>query len=348
MKYSKPINVIICFIIIIPYIFTTTIAYSVQEDLTKYRYVNEDGVVIFREGFEDELIREGKDREYHQFPSNMQIGDFIIFSDFLPASETYDHYQSFLTELISDSANTNSVANWSDAKSIVNQGKVWGSFISARSELEQGEDSQLIGLEIDVLNNGLAGESPNQSKVGLQIVGFGNLNTNAIEVLTDEQGLWQNVINIAKGTVDENGTVLGVAQETPIKIGIDFSNTPFSDAAIALSNESPITLETKNGNPASIYTDTFRDGYLVIQTGKSGIRLVNNQNNENLLVINGDGTVDPECLLYKNYLNNKASNFSNINVILLYITLVILIPMCIWIKLLFNKIKKLQMLIENK
>ncbi|MGN5480591.1 hypothetical protein ACTMU2_39235 [Cupriavidus basilensis] len=74
-----------------------------------------------------------------------------------------------MTELESHRTNTNAAAFWSDASAEVDKARVWGAFVSARSSLEPGNDAQLIGLEIDVLNDGLPGLRPNQSKVGLQI-----------------------------------------------------------------------------------------------------------------------------------------------------------------------------------
>ena len=94
---------------------------------------------------------------YHQF-GGQHVGQMSGVSDVLENGPPLIHYQTFLTELISQRPDTNAVAFWADAASVVNNGRVWGGFISARSGFStSGADSQLIGLEIDVLNGGLPG-----------------------------------------------------------------------------------------------------------------------------------------------------------------------------------------------
>lgn len=316
----------------------------VQEDNTEKKYMDEDELFIIKQGYENMLVKEVQERPYHQFPKEMKIGDFIGISDYLSAGEPLDHYQSVIIELINERKDTNAVSLWSDAKSITDNGRVWGGFLSARSDLKEGEDSQLIGLEIDVLNGGLRGEYPNHSKVGLQIVGFGNLNTNAIEVLSDNEGLWQNIINVQNGTVERNGTVIGVAQKSPINIGIDFSNTPFDRAAMLVSNNSKLSFISKQGNDASIYTDDIGNGYLAIQTGKEGIRFINNENSANILTIKADGTIDPDCLFYKNNaidnINFGQQTYSWIISLISFMVIAILAIIIIYMVSQMNKLNK--------
>ena len=156
-------------------------------------------------------------------------------------------------------------------------------------------DSQLVGLEVDVTNDSLPGISPNESKVGMQIVALGTYEcTNGIELLAAGNSSWNNGILISDGTISESGAIIGSSQTTPIKTGIDFTNTPFTNAAVAISNNSKITMQSKSGNPAAIYTDDIDDGYLVLQAGRSGVRITNNENDKNLMVIHADGTIEAD------------------------------------------------------
>lgn len=259
---------------------------------------------LVRDGYEDTFFS-ADEKYYHQFPDGMEIGGFVGISDYLEAGDPIDHYQSMITELISDREDSNAVAMWSDAASVADGGRVWGGFISARSGLETGQDSQLIGLEVDVLNGGLPGEAPNASKVGVQIVGFGELTTNAVEILTDERGRWQSGIVIDNGAMAEDGTVFGCTQNTPVALGIDFRSTPFSEAAMAVSNNSKIIMQSIIGEPAAVYTDDIGDGSLVFRAGVSGLRITSNDGRKDLLTLKADGSLDPKCLVYQSMQNGK-------------------------------------------
>ena len=68
-------------------------------------------------------------------------------------------------------------------------------------------------------------------------------------------------------------------------------NTNFSNGALLLSENSKIVFNTKDGS-AAIYGDDINNGYLVLQNVKSGLRIVNNANNENILIINDDESLD--------------------------------------------------------
>jgi hypothetical protein len=231
--------------------------------------------------------------KYHQF-GMQHVGQFSGVSEFLKNGPPIIHHQTWLAELISARPDTNAVASWSDAMSIVNGGRVWGGFISARSDFKQqsGMDSQLIGLEIDVLNAGKPGLFPNSSKVGLQIVGFGRENTNAIEVLSQgpESGQWQNILQVAPGTVSKNGTIIGVGPQKT-QIGINLFGSSFSDSALILSTNSKITFRSPGLSDAALYRDEFSNGFVVLQLGPAGLRITNTQNNKNLVIITPDGDI---------------------------------------------------------
>lgn len=242
---------------------------------------------------------------YHQF-GGQHAGQMFGFSDLLPNGPPLFHYQTFLTELISQRPDTNAVAFWSDAASVVNGGRVWGGFISARSGLPTGADSQLIGLEIDVLNGGLPGVYPNASKVGLQIVGFGNPNTNAIEITTDTaSAAFQNVINIQRNTVAPNGAVIGMAPQSAGR-GIDFQGSTFSDGAFIVSPNQKLVFRAPGLGDATIYRDELFNGFLVLQAGPPGLRIVNNQNNTNLLIVTPTGDLITPIGSFSNVLSRLA------------------------------------------
>lgn len=235
---------------------------------------------------------------YHQFAMR-RIKDFAGYSDLLPPGEPLEHYQSFLAELDSRRADTNAVAFWADAMARAHKARVWGAFASARSELPKGQDAQLIGLEIDVLNDGLPGVHPNQSKVGLQIVGFGRTNTNAIEVLAQsrDSGRFSNIFNVQPNAATEDGAIFGIApQQTGV--GLNMLGSTFRDSAILLSANAPLTFRgTEGQRDARIYRDNIDSGHLVLQASGSGIRITNSANEANLLVIDDRGNIRPDSLV---------------------------------------------------
>ena len=226
---------------------------------------------------------------YYQF-GGQHVGQMSGVSDLLPNGPPLPQYQAWLTELISDRPNTNAVASWSDATSRVDGGRVWGGFISARTGFSQpGWDSQLIGLEIDVLNGGLPGVSPNLGKVGLQIVGFGNPNTDAIQILTETpSAAFQNILSIQPNSIVSDGAVIGMAPQHAGR-GIDFSGSTFSDAAFIVSANQRFVFRTPGLNDAAIYRDEFSNGYLVLQAGPPGLRITDASNSTNLMIITPDG-----------------------------------------------------------
>lgn len=231
---------------------------------------------------------------YPQFNLSTNIGEFAGFSDVLEAGPPLEHYQTLLAEVVVERADTNAVAFWSDANSQVNKGRVWGGFMSARSGLpdEENFDSQLIGLEIDILNGGLPGVAPNSSKVGLQIVGFGQPNTNAIEILSEgpNSGRWYNGINIQEGAISEKGTAFGLGPQTAT-VGIDFRRSTFTDGAFLLSSGAKIAWSLEGQHDAAIYRDDIEHGYLVLQAGPEGLRITNSEDSETLVTILPDGDI---------------------------------------------------------
>lgn len=173
---------------------------------------------------------------------------------------SHNHYQSLFVQTTNKVPNVNAVSIWGDSTSIVNGAKSWGGFLSARSScpayvkggpLETyGEpnllscsevDNQLIGLEIDVLNSSKPGVYPNMSKTGLQVVGFGNPNSMAIEVRSEDtdrlqegqvpHGAFEAALYVKNSIQPEYGRLV-VADFDKAKIGLDFRRALFTEGAM--------------------------------------------------------------------------------------------------------------------
>ena len=220
-------------------------------------------------------------------------------------SDSYSHQsEAGYFTLNNYSTTVNGVALWGEATSKADGSRVWGGFITARN-FDAENDAQLVGLEIDVSNYGKPGIFPNDSKVGAQIVALGDFEcTNAIELIAAGKSSWHNGILVSEGTINKDGAIIGVSQSSPVATGIDFGNTPFTNAAIQVSNDSKIVMKTPSGNPTCIYSDKFN--FLAVQAGTEGFRITNNENNQNLLVINPDGSVREDCLFYKKIIENNS------------------------------------------
>lgn len=233
----------------------------------------------------------------------------------VPATSYTHQSESVYATIDNYSTTTNAVALWGEAVSQAPESRVWGGFLTATSQKDM--DAQLVGLEVDVTNDSLPGVAPNESKVGIQVVALGQYEcTNGIELLAAGKSSWNNGILISQGTISENGAVIGLAQNTPIATGIDFSNTPFTNAALSVGNNSKITMQSKSGSPAAMYADDINDGYLVLQAGVSGVRITNNENTENLLIIHPDGTIEANSLILTNPIKQEEQGIDLITIVL--------------------------------
>ena len=188
-------------------------------------------------------------------------------------------------------------------------------------------DTQLTGVEIDVLNDGLPGVYPNMSKTGLQVVGFGNPNSMAIEVRcedTDKQiaegesrrGVWESGIYF-KNSIAPYGRVL-VTDFDQAKMGLDFRSTLFTEGAIDLRSEQVGTgIIYNNGNSGEIYGGKRWDGtddpndWLTLRMGTGGLRIVSQDNTTELVAIDNYGGVYLNGDIYWN--GERLENAENIN-----------------------------------
>lgn len=216
-------------------------------------------------------------------------------------------------------------------------------------------DAQLIGLEVDVLNGGLPGVYPNMSKTGVQIVGFGNPNSMAIEVRSEDtdkdisgderRGVFESGIYF-KNSIAPYGRLI-VSDFSTAKMGLDFRNTLFNEGAIVLnSNQVGTGIIFNEGKSGEIYGgerwsgQTEDNGWLTLRIGEKGIRVVSNDNTKELFAIDNEGNI------LTNPSGAAVQNTTNNNPYLLYITIILAIIsvcLCLCIIYLFRKIRTIEM-----
>lgn len=224
----------------------------------------------------------------------------LVAADVVPPDEDHEQDQAIAGLIDNFSPNLNAVGVWGGAQSRARGARVWGGFTLAANA--PGQDAQVISLEVDTRNQALPGIVPNASKIGVQIVGLGPdpsqgvppgdyRNTAAIEILSDRVGQWVNGIVFDDGALAADGTILGVAQPGPLRLGLDFSATTFTDAAIRIKNNQKIRFDVPGANPASVYSDAQPQSALALVAGPGGIRLIDNSGSRTLLVIEPDGTL---------------------------------------------------------
>lgn len=240
----------------------------------------------------------------------------------------HNHYQNFLSEVWNFKPNTNAVSIWGDSAAIANGSKAWGAFFSARSYYKafakegkyasyapegsdfsfkpEDYDNQLVGVEIDVLNSGKPGVFPNKSKVGLQIVGFGNPNSMAVEVRSEDtdkdieaekrKGVWESGIYF-KNSIATYGRLI-VADFDKAKMGFDFRRSLFREGIMQARTEGVGTgIILNEGKSGEIYggkrwsgSDDKRN-WISIRNGQGGARIVSNDNTREILAVDNDGGI---------------------------------------------------------
>jgi len=220
----------------------------------------------------------------------------------VPAEALYHQGQAFYGTVDNYSATVNAIGVWGASRSRARGARVWGGFLTATSGDGDATDGQLVGLEVDITNHTLPGVSPNESKVGIQVVGLGTAgNTNAVEVIAADRGQWINGLLFAPRSVSADGAYVATAQNDPVRVGIDFSYGRFNQAAIALPANGRIQFATPGGPPAAVYSDEFFGGGLVLQGGPAGVRVTNAANTKNLVWIHDDGSLDPRSRILRRY-----------------------------------------------
>lgn len=239
---------------------------------------------------------------------------------------THNHYQNLFVQTMNKVKNVNAVSIWGDSTSIGDGAKSWGGFFSARSMCKglevgapgekygspdltscKGVDNQLIGIEIDVLNSSKPGVFPNMSKTGLQVVGFGNPNSMAVEVRTEDtdrvqpgkapRGAFEAGFYMKNSLQPEYGRMI-VADFDKAKMGLDFRKPVFTEGAMRFNSQGVGTgLVVNDGASGEIYGGLrwpdFADkkGWLSARLGDGGFRVVSNDNTKELVAIDNFGGI---------------------------------------------------------
>ncbi|CAM4471074.1 hypothetical protein [Paenibacillus tarimensis] len=252
----------------------------------------------------------------------------------------HNHYQNFLSEVWNFKPGTNAVAIWGDSAAIADGSKAWGGFFSARSNYKsftenelykkyipngvdfskynENYDAQLVGIEIDVLNDGKPGIYPNKAKTGLQIVGFGKPNSMAIEVRSEDtdkdveerRGVWESGIYF-KNSMAPYGRLV-VADFDQSKMGFDFRKALFTEGIMQAKTDGVGTgIILNEGKSGELYGGTRWKGdenpenWLTLRAGEGGLRVVSQDDTTELLSIDNHGGI------YLNgdvYVNGKKLN----------------------------------------
>ena len=209
------------------------------------------------------------------------------------SANSYSHQAESIYGLVENESTTvNAVGIWGAASSLRKDARVWGGFLVAQSAEAAKDDAQVIGLEIDTINNTKAGLSPNRSKVGLQVVGIGNQPvTNAIEVIGAGRAKWSTGMMFDGNSIYSDGAVIGVGNSKNVARGIDFSQVQFKDSAFLLHQGSRITFNNISGAPSMLYTDAFSNGHFVLRAGQAGLRIASNDDSKNLAIFDQNGNI---------------------------------------------------------
>lgn len=255
--------------------------------------------------------------------------------------ESHNHHQSLLSEVINATPGVNGIPIWGDGTAVVNGANVWGGFFSARSACNPSDligkylpkgldrgcsadfDAQLTGLEVDVLNDGKPGVYPNKAKHGIQIVGFGNPNGQALSVIVENfdrepqfrRGQFESILYAQNSLHPEYGRFI-VMDFDKAKIGLDMRSPLFSGGAMDFRTEGVGTgVLLGSGASGEIYGGLRWPGshdpgqWLSLRLGNGGYRVVSNDNRHELVAIDNHGGI------YLNgdvYLNGKRVSATNL------------------------------------
>lgn len=237
--------------------------------------------------------------------------------------DSHNHHQSLLSEVINATAGANGVPIWGDGNAVVDGANVWGAFFSARSgctgtdlvaqylpkDLERrcgpDFDAQLTGIEVDVLNAGKPGVHPNKAKHGVQIVGFGNPNGQALSVIAEyfdrepqyRRGQFESILYAQNSIQPKYGRFI-VMDFEEAAIGLDMRKPLFSAGAMDFRSEGVGTgILLSSGRSGEIYGGTRWPGdedkrqWLSQRLGDGGFRVVSNDNRRELLAMDNHGGI---------------------------------------------------------
>lgn len=189
---------------------------------------------------------------------------------------------------------------------------------------ESQYDVQLIGIEIDVLNGSKPGVYPNKSKTALQIVGFGNPNSMAIEVRSEDsdkntksrRGVWESGIYF-KNSMASYGRLI-VADFDESKMGFDFRRSLFTEGIMqAKTNQIGTGILYNEGKSGELYGGSRWSGvkdssqWLSLRAGTGGLRVVSQDNTKELISIDNYGGIYLNGDVFVN--GTKLNDLLNLN-----------------------------------
>lgn len=211
----------------------------------------------------------------------------------VPPSSSFHQYASIFGKATATNTKVNTVGVWGEARSEASGGRAWGGFFTAETPSGEDKDSQLVGVEVDVINLGKPGVAPNQSKVGMQLVTMGHADSSAaIEVISDHRSRWKNAILVADDSISADGAVIGLGQRQRMRAGIDFSQGTFADAAIRLGNNETLRLDgTGAGGAKAAVIRNDANNALVLVAGAKGMAIQNNDATRTLVFVDNAGNV---------------------------------------------------------
>ena len=237
--------------------------------------------------------------------------------------ESHNHYQSLLSEVINATTGANGIPIWGDSVAAVDGANVWGGFFSARSSCYDADllgkyipksvnrgcgpdfDAQLTGLEIDVLNAGKPGVYPNKAKHGVQVVGFGNPNGQALSVISENfdrapehrRGQFESILYAQNSLRPDYGRFI-VMDFDKAQIGLDMRKPLFTQGAMAFRTEGVGTgIQLNEGRSGEIYGGLRWPGFedkrewLTARLGAGGFRMVSNDNSREAMAVDNNGGI---------------------------------------------------------
>jgi hypothetical protein len=258
------------------------------------------------------------DAEVTDWRSNPKEYSSTKFSSPAEYHHKVNHYQNLMSEVWNFNPYINGVAIWGDSGAFVPGSKVWGGFFSARSwPLYWQEyvpkdrphfnandfDAQLVGLEIDVLNAGKDWKGWERkdagvlAKTGVQVVGFGKQNTQAIEIRSEDsdspdadnrKGLWKAAMVVYNSLTKDGRVIYSLFEKGGI--GIDFDQPVFEHGAMRLHTKREGQGLVFNGDKGGqIYADA--SGTLTLVSGERGFRVMGPSGREAIRIGSDDKVI---------------------------------------------------------
>lgn len=258
------------------------------------------------------------DARVTDWKSNQKEYSSTKFSSPAEYHSGHNHYQNLMSEVWNFNPHINGVAIWGDSGAFVPGSKVWGGFLSARSwplywqeyvpkdrpHFDANDfDAQLVGLEIDVLNAGKDWKGWGHknagvlAKTGLQVVGFGKQNTQAIEIRSEDsdsadaasrKGLWKAAMVVYNSLSKDGRVIYGLFEEGGI--GIDFDQPVFEHGAMRLhTKREGQGVVFNGGSGGQIYAD--ESGTLTLTSGARGFRVMGPSGSEAIRIGSDDKVI---------------------------------------------------------